>query len=251
MNDDKKVRERIRALLALAEDTGASESERQVAFERASALMARHAIERLDDAPAGRADRVVRRHCLDIPGGRSTPSYAQTIGLMLIAEAAGMRSLFQDFRSRRGRPFVRLFLVAFESDLEWFTALASGVVNRTAQGWCAWRRDHADAYRPCSTSERLGIRNGYVEGFAQGVAELVAASRAQAVSEPGHDRRALIVRTREQEVEAFYNALDLKEEGKPYTFDGAAYSWGVIDGRNSGLSGATTVTRGAARRIAQ
>ena len=40
MNDDKKIRARIRALLALADDPGASESERQVAFERASAMMA-------------------------------------------------------------------------------------------------------------------------------------------------------------------------------------------------------------------
>ena len=250
MNDDKKIRARIRALLALADDPGASESERQVAFERASAMMARHAIERLDTAPTRRADRVVKRHCLDIPGGRSTPSYAQTLGLGIIAEAAGMRSTFQDWRKHRGRPFVRLFLVAFESDIEWFTALASAVVNRTAQGWCAWRRAHADAYRYWSASERLYTRNGYVEGFARGVAELVEASRAQAVSEPGRGDRALIVRTREQEVEAFFNDLDLVD-GKPCMVDEAAYSRGVIDGRNSGLSGATTVTRGAARRITQ
>lgn len=88
MPNDLKVRARIRALLALANDPGASESERQVAFERASAMMARHAIERLDTAPTGRADRVVKRHCLDIPGGRSTPSYAQTLGLGIVAVAA-------------------------------------------------------------------------------------------------------------------------------------------------------------------
>lgn len=58
------------------------------------------------------------------------------------------------------------------------------------------------------------------------------------------------MRTREQEVEAFYNDLDLVDV-KPCMVDEAAYSWGVIDGRNSGLSGATTVTRGAARRITQ
>ena len=41
MNDDKKIQQRIRALLALAQDEGASASEREVAMKRASVLMAR------------------------------------------------------------------------------------------------------------------------------------------------------------------------------------------------------------------
>ena len=48
MNDDKKIQQQIRALLALAQDEGASASEREVATKRASVLIARHAITSLD-----------------------------------------------------------------------------------------------------------------------------------------------------------------------------------------------------------
>lgn len=60
MNDDKKIQQQIRALLALAQDEGASASEHEVATKRASVLMARHAITSLDVEAAERERIEVR-----------------------------------------------------------------------------------------------------------------------------------------------------------------------------------------------
>lgn len=60
MSDDSKTRARIRALLALAQDEGASVSEREVAMKRACVLMARHSITSLDVEAAERERIEVR-----------------------------------------------------------------------------------------------------------------------------------------------------------------------------------------------
>jgi len=69
MNDDKKIQQQIRALLALAQDEGASASEREVATKRASVLMARHAITSLDVEAAER-ERIEERE-LVLRGARA------------------------------------------------------------------------------------------------------------------------------------------------------------------------------------
>ena len=84
MNDDKKIQQRIRALLALAQDEGASASEREVAMKRASVLMARHAITSLDVEAAERERIEVRE--LVLRGGRSTASYATCVAIVKARE---------------------------------------------------------------------------------------------------------------------------------------------------------------------
>lgn len=69
MNDDKKIQQQIRALLALAQDEGASASEREVATKHASVLMARHAITSLDVEAAER-ERIEERE-LVLRGARA------------------------------------------------------------------------------------------------------------------------------------------------------------------------------------
>ena len=75
MNDDKKIQQQIRALLALAQDEGASASEREVATKRASVLMARHAITSLDVEAAER-ERIEERE-LVLRGARAVHAGAR------------------------------------------------------------------------------------------------------------------------------------------------------------------------------
>lgn len=102
MNDDKKIQQQIRALLALAQDEGASASEREVAMKRASVLMARHAITSLDVEAAER-ERIEERE-LVLRGGRSTASYATCVAIVKVADAAGLVAYYRDRRDRRGDP---------------------------------------------------------------------------------------------------------------------------------------------------
>ena len=245
MSDDSKTRARIRALLALAQDEGASASEREVAMKRASVLMARHAITSLDVEAAERERIEVRG--LVLRGGRSTASHATHTAIERVADAAGLCAYYTDRRGLRSNPHVQVNVAGFSSDLDWFMPLASALASYTAAGWVAWRRANSELYRRSEATRRRQLRDGFILGFGFAVADAVRESRATALAQDSADdapTRALVVRSREARItEWVEQQLDLKP-GARITSSADTRRAGYSAGRASGLGARTTNVAG-------
>lgn len=242
MNDDKKIQQRIRALLALAQDEGASASEREVAMKRASVLMARHAITSLDVEAAEREHIEVRE--LVLRGGRSTASRATHTAIERVADAAGLCAYYMDRRDRRGDPHVLVRVAGFGSDLDWFMPLASALASYTAAGWASWRRTNSARYKRSKAPHRRQLRDGFILGFA--VADAVRETRTTALTEASDDgapTRALVVRSREARLAEWAEHLGLAY-GAPITSNNDTRRAGYSAGRASGLGTRTTNVAG-------
>lgn len=205
-----KLREQVRQLLALADDPGASASEREVALKRAAILMARHAITSLDVEEADREDIEVRELVVD--GGPSTPSLATLTAIAEVAKAAGLFTYYTDHRTVRGRPHILARVAGFRSDLEWFMPLTAPLTAYAATGWAAWRRANAGRYKRSKTAHRRQLRDGFITGFGEGVAVAVRNARAEAIAEEDASpasSRALVVRSRTARLDEWAEALNL------------------------------------------
>lgn len=244
MNDDKKIQQRIRALLALAQDEGASASEREVAMKRASVLMARHAITSLDVEAAEREHIEVRE--LVLRGGRSTASRATHTAIERVADAAGLCAYYMDRRDRRGDPHVLVRVAGFGSDLDWFMPLASALASYTAAGWASWRRTNSARYKRSKAPHRRQLRDGFILGFGFAVADAVRETRKTALTEASDDgapTRALVVRSREARLAEWAEHLGLAY-GAPITSNNDTRRAGYSAGRASGLGTRTTNVAG-------
>ena len=245
MNDDKKIQQRIRALLALAQDEGASASEREVAMKRASVLMARHAITSLDVEAAERERIEVRE--LVLRGGRSTASYATCVAIEKAADAAGLVAYYRDRRDRRGDPHVLVRVAGFGSDLDWVMPLATALASYTAAGWASWRRANSARYKRSKAPHRRHLRDGFIIGFGIAVADAVRETRTAAFTEDSADdapSRAVVVRSREARIaEWVEQRLDLKP-GVRLTSNNDTRRAGYSAGRASGLGTRTTNVAG-------
>lgn len=244
MNDDKKIQQQIRALLALAQDEGASASEREVATKRASVLMARHAITSLDVEAAER-ERIEERE-LVLHGGRSTASYATCVAIVRVADAAGLVAYYRDRRDRRGDPHVLARVVGFGSDLDWFMPLTAALASYTAAGWASWRRANSARYKRSKAPHRRQLRDGFIIGFGIAVADAVRETRTTALTEASDDgapTRALVVRSREARIAEWAEKLSLRP-GARITSNDDTRRAGYSAGRASGLGSRTTTVTG-------
>lgn len=149
---EEKIKERIRRMLALAEDMGTTQEERDAAFARASALMTRHQIERSMIQVDNQRREVVTSLTI-----RHFNPYSKQKSNMLgwVAMALGMRVV------NWGRQTIdKTVVYGFESDLEMLEMLYNSLllqqtagVNKAkppyylqGSGIAAWRRDWLTAF---------------------------------------------------------------------------------------------------------
>lgn len=239
----QSVEERIRRLLAIAEDCAASPSEREIALERASILMARHSITSLSE-PTTRTENVETRVII-IPGGRTTASLAHAYGIHAIALANGCSTYYTDRRTwtgQHGGPHILVHLVGFPSDLDWLTPLTTAVIAYATTGWTQWCRNNPRRYKPMKPETRQKVRNGYIQSFASGVARQIHNTRQETIVEAdktsGH-ATALIVRDRAGKVKDFITSLNLGD-GQELDTDERARAAGFKAGYTSGLGNRRT-----------
>lgn len=89
-----KIEDQIRHFLRLAEDPGASASEREVAAAQAEKLMVRYRIESLPDADSPRED--VQLINVWVEGGRGSMGPMHVIGLSNLAKALSCMAVVQE-----------------------------------------------------------------------------------------------------------------------------------------------------------
>lgn len=193
-DDLERVLERVRRLLALAEDPAASENEATLAFERAQRLMHHHAIRKwMLEESDGRTARIVERR---VVFDRGDPTNRYKVSLADIVARANRCRTFYSFRTARNhRSVIRsVTFCGIESDVRMTETLWTSMELRRALGWRRSLNEHSreTGYRPSPArwrngyyvafqeriEERLAVLNGELDGSASG-RELVLARDRQ------------------------------------------------------------------------
>lgn len=157
-----KIEDQIRHFLRLAEDPGASASEREVAAARAEKLMAKYRIESLPDVDSPREDVQLIR--VNIEGTNGSMRPAQVLGLATLAEALSCVAVERSF------PRASLVMIAGTAgDLALLTELFNSAL---AQCKVSLKEALRGRYFR-SQSERFHFRRSYTLGFFRGVANRV------------------------------------------------------------------------------
>lgn len=170
-DDLERVLERVRRLLALAEDPAASENEATLAFERAQRLMHRHAIrEWMLEESDGRTARIVER---GVVFDRGDPTNRYKVSLADIVARANRCRTFYSFRTARNhRSVIRsVTFCGVESDVRMTETLWTSMELRRALGWRRSLNEHSreTGYRPPppvgATGTTWRSRNGSRSGW--------------------------------------------------------------------------------------
>lgn len=237
------IEERIRRLLAIAEDSASSPSKRKVALERAAILRARHSITALSEPTT--STETIETRTIRIPGGPTTASLAHAFRIHSIALESGCSTYYTDCRTwsrSEGGPHVLVHLVGFPSDLDWLTPLTSAAIASATTGWTQWCQDNPRRYKPMKPKTRQKVRDGYIQSFADGVARQIRNTRQETIDEADKTNgsaTALVVRDRATTVAAFVTSLNLCE-GRELDADERARAAGFEDGYRSGLGNRRT-----------
>ena len=157
-----KIEDQIRHFLRLAEDPGASASEREVAAARAEKLMVKYRIESLPDVDSPREDVQVIK--VWVEGGRGSLGPMHVIGLSNLAKALSCAAIVQD--GPRGS---EVTIAGAAGDLALLTELFNSTLTQCKVGLKEALRGRVF----CSQSDRLRFRRGYTLGFFNGVANRV------------------------------------------------------------------------------
>ena len=161
MADQDKIKERIRRMLALAEDERNTDGERENAMARATALMAEHRIDFITDAGRVKTDKIGSREVTH--EGSYTRQKSNLLGWT--AAALGMQAVHFSY----GQTVTRTIVYGYESDLEMldmlYTSLLLQQTNALSRekvpSWlyrgevAAWKRDWLTAYNN-TVSRRIG-----------------------------------------------------------------------------------------------
>ena len=184
------VLERVRKLLAKAEDPACPPAEAAALNDKAAELIAKYGVDQaLLAAKAPEtdpvADRVIRLH----------PPYALDKAILLAAIAAALRC--RSVRSKRwdGGTYVHsIHLFGCESDLERTELLFTSLLVQASYGMAAAQ---APPWEPVAT-----FRRSWLAGFTQAVQQRLreAERRASAAAEPGETSMALVLADRDDRV---------------------------------------------------
>ena len=233
---DRRILEKVRALLAKAESTTFPE-EAEALSSKAQELMARHSIDeamvgagaaaRLDDAPTG-----VRVPVDDPYAG------AKSILLSEVASANGCRAVWS-----KGLGFSTV--VGFESDLEFVEVLYTSLLVQATSAMVAAGSQVDRRGRSRTRSFRQAFLTAYATRIGHRLRAAEAASRAAAAEEYGDallpvlaDRSAAV---RAAEVEAFPGAVSRSVS----ISNAAGWAAGAAAADLASLSGRTEVPTGS------
>lgn len=166
-----KIEDHIRHFLRLAEDPGASASEREVAAAQAEKLMVRYRIESLPDVDSPRED--VQLINVWVEGGRGSMGPMHVIGLSNLAKALSCMAVVQEGPRRS-----QVTIAGAAGDLALLSELFNSALIQCKVGLKEALRERVFY----SQSDRLRFRRGYTLGFFRGVtARVYAAMREEAL----------------------------------------------------------------------
>lgn len=168
------VAEKVRKLLAQAEDPGATPEEAQTFTAKAQQLMTKYAIDLAMITDAGRIDQVVERGW-KIDG----PYAAHKVSLVnAVSRANDCRAIYTTLDG--GARYIEI--VGFPSDVEWVQTLSASLVLQLTVVLAAAMR-----VKPARVHGRT-FAVGFVEGFVQEVSARLHRARRDAVAAADAER---------------------------------------------------------------
>lgn len=213
MSPDKiKYAERIAKLLRQAEDPAVGQAEAEAFLGKAQALMTQYAIDEqlIAAAKADNADQAPEKIVEDVieySGGYHPALF--DIGAA-VARAQGVKVLI----SKRGNR-TDLHLIGFESDVARAKMLDTSAQIQATGALGKWWREEKGQYDYSTASQKFNARRTFLFGFARGLDEKLKAAnavgkkeaakaqaeRADVSQDEAEKTVALVVRTREEQVQ--------------------------------------------------
>lgn len=249
MADKHTIEQRIAHFLKLAEDTGATQAERDLASSQAERLMIKHAIDRASIAAAAekadpnRVEPIVRRD-YDIEGtyamARLRAAYSVVVALQLDAYHSGGAT-------SGGK---RLVIVGHESDVDEAVGLLRSLDTQAAvamrQHFATPTQASADYWR--DRGQKAVARRSFLEGFGTGAGKRIRESRQRVIVEaesttPGAE---LVLVNRAAQVKAHMRSIPLRKSTSSRQYNGNSGSAGSSSGYNA--AGSRSGAIGAGRR---
>jgi hypothetical protein len=245
------IEERIAHFLKLAQDSGSTQHERDVAAEQAERLMIKHGIDRLH-LPTGEQpkEKIVTKPMFF--GGAYAAERKDLAVQVVFAlkmkcyKLTGVRGY--DSITGKSAGGIKLTIVGFESDVEDAIRLIHSLDLQAAVAVKAWAKTQTPDWdwRGYSTANKTHARKSFLLAFGQGAAKRIKETRRQVVEEEVNASAgtALVLASREAQVNDFYDGLGLSRgRSRARTINSSAFSAGRTAGYNantgsSALSGA-------------
>lgn len=227
--ETERIMERVRRLLALANDPAASDNEQRIALEQAQRLMDRHAIERWQLEKDHDDIDIIRRR-IDLG---TSPCNRFMAGLAyIVARGNRCRATYWFRKAGNGRGVITgITLYAVRSDVDRSEAMWTVMEASRAVMWRERARTTRDA------KANAAWRNGCYQGFQAGIAHRYGILRREMESD---DTGRELVAVRSDQVDAWIGAdvAFAAEHPKPAGItraSRAAYRHGREDGSRQAI----------------
>jgi hypothetical protein len=243
MAEKMTLEERIQHFLTLAQDDGATPSERDLAAAQAERLMIKHAIspEQIDAATI-REEKIVKQELFF----RSPFRKVEANGMMSIANALNLRTFYISYTRgtysqenghwvHNAKPALGVTFIGYESDVEMAVRMANSVFVQSTvalkQWWKTTGRHGLMTYENPSV-----VKRSFVQGFFQGASRRIRDERKVAISEIP-DSGALVLVDRRNKVDAWVDSQYKFGHGRGGNMQSSATgrTAGYVEGLNANV----------------
>lgn len=230
--------EKIKKLLAVAEDPNTPEAMAENYRERAYALMTQFEIEEahLRDADRAKIENIVRQDWKDLDLGK-TYSHELTVLIAHVADAHGMKGLIgKSYYGLDGKP-VRAgrsypVIIGFEGDCVRLRLLVESLLRQCttalAKHMREWVRDNASSWYAPTPSQKYNQRRGFIIGYGERLEVRIREARRVTVeaADTGEPGTALVLADKAKQVESWWiENVSVRSGASRRYSDGTSAGW--------------------------
>lgn len=246
MADSMTTEDRIAHFLKLAEDSGATQHERDIAAAQAERLMIKHGIDRATamaaDSNQKRDEKIVTTPLFF--GGtygeaRLMSAFALVRALKLQAyksQAYGIDGA--NSHAKREVAGVKLHIIGFESDVRDAVQLIGSLDIQSSVAVKEWAKSQKDAWFWYGPAEKTRAKQTFIRSFGIGAAERITEER-RVVVEEASSGTALVLVSREKQVKAHLDGMSgiRKSRARSRMYDPNGANAGRSAGYNANTGG--------------
>jgi hypothetical protein len=231
------MEDRIAALLAKANASGATPEERDTYSAKAEELMIKYGIEASVIAAKATGELKVGKIITKIFEVDVPKSYSHEFAVLgcRVAQALNCKGFLTVMANTK-----RCQVVGFEADVALVEQLYTSLVRQTTLSLATWYAKQPT--HRMSGTDRFNAKRGFISGFATAVDERMQAMRKEAVHEAGHGAELVLVDIRKQVDDWMARNFNLRSSaGRRY--DASARGAGFRAGQDANI-GQKTVSSG-------
>ncbi len=223
--------ERVRKLLAMSENAGATEEERNTFNSKATELMIKYAIDAAMLRDPERMDEKIIQQDISINVPKSYMLEYVTIGCE-VARALNCAGIVGNY----SRNIRTLIVVGFESDVASVEQMYRSLALQCTLELGVW---YSKAVRPWMTgTDKFHAKRGFISGYAKGIKIKFEIWRSTVIADAGHNAEVALV-DRKMSVKNWIDEnMRLKDVGGR-KYDPGARASGIAAGRQANIDGAS------------